>query len=399
MRFDVTIAGAGIVGLATALKIKEANPRLKVCLLEKEKDIAMHQTGRNSGVIHSGIYYKPGSLKAENCIRGYHMLLEFCSRHEIPFQLCGKVILATSIAGIPRIDMLLERGIQNGLTRIKKLTKSGIKEIEPYAAGVAGIWVPYTGIVDYRVVSQKIASLFRSEYSGEIATSERLEKILEEKGGLALETSSKIIHSRVLVNTTGVYSDRVARLSSSVPEVRIIPFRGEYYYIRPEKRNLVRNLIYPLPDPDFPFLGVHFTRRIDGTIEAGPNAVFAFKREGYSKSDFSVKDFLESVCWTGFQRVMFRHAKTGLAEFYRSYSKSAFTRALQKLVPDIRKDDLIAGNSGIRAQACSRNGILLDDFLIEETERIIHVLNAPSPAATASFSIGRFIAEKVIKKF
>ena len=403
MQYDVSIIGGGIVGLATALKIKETNPGLKVCLLEKEKEIALHQTGNNSGVIHAGIYYKPGSLKAQNCISGYKSLLDFCTKHSINFELCGKIIVATAEQELNRLEDLFVRGKQNGLDKIRKITSEEIREFEPHAAGIAGIYVPYTGIIDYRQVCSKYAWIFQSTYSGEIFTSTKVTGISGNKERSILHTTGKEFETRLIVNTAGLFSDRIARLTIPDLDVRIIPFRGEYFKIRPEKEYLVKNLIYPVPDPDFPFLGVHFTRMIKGgaggSIEAGPNAVFAFKREGYKKTDFSAHDVWESFTWPGFQKVMFKYGPIGMGEFYRSFNKNAFTRALQRLLPEIQKDDLVPGGAGIRAQACDRNGKLIDDFLFAETEKVINVLNAPSPAATASLSIGESIAQKVVKRF
>jgi L-2-hydroxyglutarate oxidase len=401
MLYDVAIIGGGIVGFATCLKIKEEKPQLNVCLLEKEKEIALHQTGNNSGVIHSGIYYKPGSLKAQNCLVGYKTLLDFCSDNGIKYDLCGKIIVATREDELTRLEDLFTRGKQNGLDKIRKISHGEIKEYEPHAAGIAGIYVPYTGIVDYRQICSKFAEIFQSEYSGEIFTSTKVIAIKENKDSSTLQTTGKEIEARMIVNTAGLFSDRIARLTFPDLNVRIIPFRGEYYKIRPEREYLVKNLIYPVPDPNFPFLGVHFTRMIKGGggIEAGPNAVFAFKREGYKKKDFSTMDIWESIRWRGFQKVMFKYILTGIGEFYRSYNKHAFTRALQRLIPEIKNEYLIPGGAGVRAQACDKNGNLLDDFLFAETEKVINVLNAPSPAATASLSIGKYIAKKVIKRF
>ncbi len=370
MQFDVAIIGGGIVGLATALKIKESKPNIKICLLEKEKEIALHQTGNNSGVIHSGIYYKPGSLKAQNCISGYNSLLEFCMKNEINFELCGKIIVATREDELSRLEDLFVRGKQNGLDKIRKIISEEIREYEPHAAGIRGIYVPYTGIVDYRQVCNKIAWIFQSTYSGGIYTSTRVTGITENKDISILHTTGKEIETRVIVNTAGLFSDRIARLTIPDLDIRIIPFRGEYYKIRPERENLVKNLIYPVPDPNFPFLGVHFTRMIKGAtgggIEAGPNAVFAFKREGYKKTDFSSRDVWESLSWRGFQKVMLKYTSMGIGEFYRSFNKNAFTRALQRLIPEIQKEDLMPGGAGVRAQACNRNGKLIDDFLFAD---------------------------------
>jgi (S)-2-hydroxyglutarate dehydrogenase len=399
MPYDVLIIGGGIVGLATALVLKETKPELKVCLLEKEHVLANHQTGNNSGVIHSGIYYKPGSLKATNCINGYKMLLDFCNREGIPYELCGKLIVATHEAELMRLEDLYQRGLQNGLLEIKKVAATDIKHYEPYATGIGGIWIPYTGIVNYRTVAEKYAEVFTNRYSGEIFLNEKVIKI-ELKGNISnVVTSNSTFNARVIVNTAGLYSDKIALMTHKDIDVRIIPFRGEYFNVKKDKRHLVKNLIYPVPDPSFPFLGVHFTKRISGEIEAGPNAVFAFKKEGYKKTDINLTELLTSLNWRGFQKIMLKYWRTGMGEYYRSYNKTAFTKALQRLVPSIIKEDLIPGGAGVRAQACSNKGVLIDDFLILEDTNIIHVLNTPSPAATASLSIGKTISDKILSQF
>jgi L-2-hydroxyglutarate oxidase len=399
MNFDVVIIGGGIVGLATALKTKELNPFLSIGILEKEKELATHQTGNNSGVIHSGIYYKPGSLKAENCIRGHRYMTDFCRNNNIPFELNGKIIVATHPGELAGLEGLYTRGLANGLDKIKRLHKEELIEFEPHVAGIAGLYVPYTGIVDYKVVSQKIAELFVKNYSGEIFTNHKVLNIHVSNHEAEVITTERNFTSKLIVNTAGLFSDRIAGLSGFKTDLRIIPFRGEYYRLKPEKEYLVKNLIYPVPDPDFPFLGVHFTRMMKGGVEAGPNAVFALRREGYKKTDISLPDLWDSLSWPGFQKVMLKYTRMGLGEYYRSYNKSAFTRALQRLIPEIRKDDLMPGGAGIRAQACDRNGKLIDDFFFAETERVINVLNAPSPAATASLSIGEYIAKKIVSRF
>jgi (S)-2-hydroxyglutarate dehydrogenase len=399
MNFDVVIVGGGIVGLATALKTKELNPSLKICLLEKESGLAQHQTGNNSGVIHSGIYYKPGSLKAENCIRGYNYLIDFCKENNIDYELKGKIIVATHPAELIRLEDLYNRGLANGLNQIKKLNASQIRDYEKHAAGIAGIAVPYTGIVDYKKVCFRIAQIFVERYSGSIFTNNEVLDINYRTEGVHIRTSQKEITCKLLVNTAGLFSDRISGFSQMKPELKIIPFRGEYFKLKPEKEYLVKNLIYPVPDPNFPFLGVHFTRMINGGVEAGPNAVFAFKREGYKKSDVSFYDLWDSLSWPGFQKVALKYTKIGLGEYYRSFNKSAFTKALQRLVPEIEKEDLVPGGAGIRAQACDRRGGLIDDFFFSETNQAINILNAPSPAATASLSIGETIAKKVADRF
>ncbi|MBU1100655.1 MAG: L-2-hydroxyglutarate oxidase [Bacteroidetes bacterium] len=395
---NITIIGAGIVGLATGLKILEKNPDLKILIIEKEDKVAKHQTGNNSGVIHSGIYYKPGSLKAVNCRKGYDMLLQFCDEHDVQYDICGKVITATSEDQLPYLDNLFERGIANGLTGLKKLTEAELKEIEPHVKGIAGIQVHQTGIIDFLEVSKKYAEVLQSK-GVEIRLNETLLDIKVKVGGCEVITNKSTHSTDYVVTCAGLQSDRVAKLTHPDLPLRIIPFRGEYYKLKKEKRSLVNNLIYPVPDPAFPFLGVHFTRMIDGEVEAGPNAVLSFKREGYTKTSFSAKDTFETFTWPGFIRIAGKFMKTGLGEFYRSYSKAAFVRALQKLIPEITADDLVPGGAGVRAQACDKNGGLLDDFYFAESERVFHVCNAPSPAATSSLSIGEHIAEKLLKRF
>ncbi|MFA5404946.1 MAG: L-2-hydroxyglutarate oxidase [Ignavibacteria bacterium] len=406
--YDVIIAGAGIVGLATTYKLIEKKPGLKICVIEKEDSVSKHQTGNNSGVIHSGIYYKPGSLKATNCRRGYKMLLDFCDENGIPYDICGKVIVATNEEEIPRLDNLFEHGQQNGLQGLKELSSEEVKEIEPYVNAVKGIRVPETGIIDYLSVSEKLTELIK-EKGVEIFFNEKLKQIIDNnsvshftshvsQSYIEILTDKDNYSCKLLITCCGLQSDRVAKLNNKNLNVKIIPFRGEYYTIKKERRNLVKNLIYPVPDPQFPFLGVHFTRMLNGKVEAGPNAVFAFMREGYKKTDIDFSDLADSLFWKGFLSVALKYWKVGKGEFYRSYYKPAFVKALQKLLPDIQADDLEVGGAGIRAQACDIKGNLVDDFLFVENEKVIHVCNAPSPAATSSLSIGDTIAEKVISK-
>lgn len=395
-RFDVIIVGAGIVGLATALQLLEKNPKLKLCILEKENEIAQHQTGHNSGVIHSGIYYKPGSLKAENCKRGYDMLIDFAKKHDIPFDLCGKIIVATKPEELPALENIFKRGVGNELQGIKKLTPEEVKSYEPHVNAVAGVFVPQTGIIDYKQVSKQYLSLIESS-GGEIKTGEKVLSIQEKTDEIIVNTTNFNLTTKQLVNCSGLYADKIAQMTGQANDMSIIPFRGEYFFIKPEKHYLINNLVYPVPNPEFPFLGVHFTRMIQGGLEAGPNAVLAFKREGYKKTDFDRKEFMDILKFPGFYKIIFKYWKEGLEEIYRSMSKSAFTQALQNLVPEINEEDLIPGGAGVRAQACSSAGNLIDDFLILEKPGIINVCNAPSPAATASLSIGKTIAEMVFK--
>ena len=395
--YDITIIGGGIVGTATALSIlKEKN--VKLLLLEAESSLAAHQTGNNSGVIHSGLYYKPGSLKAANCTLGREMMYTFCEQHNIPFDKCGKIVVATSKEEIPALNMLEERGKANGLTGIKRISAEEIKQYEPHANGMDGLFVPQTGIVDYVAVTNKYADLIRDK-GGEIKTNSKLASVKRDGKDLLLFTQHDEYKTKFIVNCGGLQSDRIAKLFGVDPKLQIIPFRGEYYKIKKEKQYLVKNLIYPVPDIKFPFLGVHFTRMIDGEVEAGPNAVLAFKREGYKKTDFSFADLLEMKLYPGFWKMAAKYYKMGFQEFRRSFSKDLFVKSLQKLIPEIQSDDIEAGGAGVRAQALERDGKLVDDFRIVEAERMVHVLNAPSPAATASLSIGKTISEMVIKRF
>lgn len=397
MKYDYVIIGGGIVGLASAYHILKLQPTAKLAVLEKESAVAAHQTGHNSGVIHSGIYYKPGSLKAQNCINGYNMLLDFCNENNIKYDLCGKLIVAVNDSELPELDKLYKRGFENGLTKISYVSQAQIADYEPNLNGVKAISVPYTGIIDYTEVCEKLAALV-IQMGGEIYLNHKVEDISVDTINTEVITVKKTFTTAMLVNCAGLYCDKIAELAGEEIDTKIIPFRGEYYMLRPDKRHLVNNLIYPVPDPDFPFLGVHFTRMINGNVEAGPNAVFAFKREGYHKSDVDLTEMFESLAWPGFQKVAAKYWKTGIGEFYRSFSKGAFTKALQRLIPSITEDDLIPAEAGVRAQACDRAGGLLDDFKIIEKHNAIHVLNAPSPAATSSLSIGKTIAELAVKQ-
>ncbi|HEY0654859.1 MAG TPA: L-2-hydroxyglutarate oxidase [Chryseosolibacter sp.] len=398
MKYDIIIVGGGIVGLATALNVLEKSPGRKVLVLEKETEVAKHQTGNNSGVIHSGLYYKPGSLKARNCIQGYHMLINFCKANDVPFELCGKIVVATEQKEVPLLKNLFDRGAQNGLQGFKMLTASELKEYEPHVNGVAGFFVPQTGIVDYKVVAEKYAELIRNK-GGEIHLGEKVMDIKLESKEVLVVTERTSYQALQLINCAGLYSDKIAKLTVPEIDVKIIPFRGEYYKLKKEKEYLVRNLIYPVPDPNFPFLGVHFTRMMKGGVEAGPNAVLAFKREGYKRSDINLSELAETLAWPGFQKVAKKYWRTGMGEMYRSFSKAAFTKALQKLMPEVQENDLVDGGAGVRAQACDRTGGLVDDFLILEKSQVINVCNAPSPAATSSLSIGQTVAELALKKF
>ncbi len=395
--YDVTVIGAGIVGLGTAYKLLEKDSSLKICIIEKEDRVAAHQTGHNSGVIHSGIYYKPGSLKAENCITGYKMLLDFCDENNIAYDICGKIIVATTEKELKPLQTLFERGKSNGLEGVKYISEDEIKETEPFAKGIKGILVPQTGIVDYKAVSEKIAGII-SLQGAEIKFNEEVQSVKTNGNEVYVTAKNNRYASKVVVACAGLYSDKIASMTNDKINFRIIPFRGEYYKLNKSAKHLVKNLIYPVPDPEFPFLGVHFTRRIDGMIEAGPNAVLAFKKEGYEKCDYNTGELFETLSYKGFHKVAAKFWKTGFYEFRRSFSKKEFVRSLQKLIPDIKESDIVKGGSGVRAQACDINGNLTDDFLFIETERVINVCNAPSPAATSAFSIGKTISEKVFLK-
>ena len=391
--FDCVVVGGGIVGLSVAWAILERKPDCRIAVVEKENAVARHQTGRNSGVIHSGIYYKPGSLKAKLCRAGNQRLLEFCQEHDIPHEVCGKVIVVTTAAEIPLMANLYARGVANGLM-VKKLTASEVKELEPNVNCLAGIHVPSTGIVDFGAVCRKLAELIQTR-GGNLRLGTKLLGFRPEGRQAILETSNGELAGRRIINCAGLQSDRVAILNGAQPGARIVPFRGEYYELKPERRSLVRNLIYPVPDPQFPFLGVHFTRMIDGSVHAGPNAVLSLKREGYNRTSFDLRDFIDTMTYVGFWRMAAKHAKAGLAEIHRSFSKKAFVHSLQRLIPEIQEEDLLPGSAGVRAQALRPDGGLVDDFLIVNGPRAIHVCNAPSPAATASLEIGRVIAEQI----
>lgn len=398
MEHDVVVIGGGIVGLATALQLKRVKPHLKLIVIEKENEVARHQTGNNSGVIHSGLYYKPGSMKATNCINGYNLLVNFCKENEIPFELCGKIVVATDAQELPLLENLYLRGQQNGLQNLKKLRKEELKEYEPHVAGLAGIFVPQTGIVDYKQVALKYAELIQ-KLDGQILLGEQVLNI-QNYGDTSIVITQKASYTtRVVINCAGLYSDKVAELTLPRLDLKIIPFRGEYYKLKKEKEYLVKNLIYPVPDPNFPFLGVHFTRMVKGGVEAGPNAVLAFSREGYRKSDVKLAELRETLTWPGFRKIASKYWRTGLGEMYRSVSKAAFTKALQRLLPEIQASDLVPGGAGVRAQACDRTGGLVDDFLIREAKDVINVCNAPSPAATSSLSIGETVAKIAIRSF
>ena len=403
-QYDLTIIGGGILGLATALKITAAHPNVRLLLLEKEAQLARHQTGNNSGVIHSGLYYRPGSLKAQSCFSGRKELIGFCDANSIPYEICGKVVVATSEAELPRLEELQRRGAANGLKGMEIIGPERLKELEPHAAGIKALYVPETGIVDYRKVAAAYADKVR-DANGDIRLGQKVVGILDRGEEIILQTSGGDYRSKYLINCGGLQSDIVAAMvggknrDSHGEEHRIIPFRGEYYKLAAEREYLVKNLIYPVPDPTFPFLGVHFTRMARGGVEAGPNAVFAYAREGYSHSAINLSDLWRTVSFKGFWAITGKYWRTGFGELYRSLSKKAFVRALQKLLPEIGENDLVPGGAGVRAQAVSASGALVDDFVIRESQSAIHVLNAPSPGATASLAIGQSICAMAEKNF
>lgn len=393
--YDITIIGAGIVGLATAYQLSERQPDLKICVIEKEKQLAPHQTSHNSGVIHSGIYYKPGGTKALNCRKGYRYLLEFCDKHDIPYNLCGKVIVATKEAERPLLEDIFQRGLANGMQNTRKISRAETLALEPHVRAVEAIYVPQAGIIDYKQVAEKYWALTEAK-GGVAALGQAVHDIQVRNEEVVVRTSQQEVRTKVLVTCAGLFSDRVAKMTGQSINFQVLPFRGEYYLLREEKKYLVNNLIYPVPNPAFPFLGVHSTPRMDGRIELGPNAVLAFQREGYNRWQVDFSELWETISYPGFRQIASKYWKTGLGELRRSFSKAAFVKALQQLLPEVKSEDLLPGGSGVRAQACDPQGNLLDDFLILEQPRVVNVCNAPSPAATSSLAIGEMVAEKAL---
>jgi L-2-hydroxyglutarate oxidase len=396
-RFDIVIIGGGIIGLSTAMHLQLIRPQAHLLVVEKESAVAEHQSGHNSGVLHSGVYYKPGSLKARLCVQGAAAMVEFCREHRVPHQICGKVIVASCGEEIPALEMLKQRGEANGLAGLRMLTREQLREVEPYCGGVRALHVPGTGITDYAAVCKKYSEIF-CERGGSISTGTEVTGLQQHGAEMAVESNRGSLAAHFVINCAGLHSDRVSQMAGQKPMVKIVPFRGEYYDLAPQSEHLVRALIYPVPDPQFPFLGVHFTRRIRGGVDAGPNAVLAFQREGYRRRDFNARDFAGTLSYSGFWRMAVRHWRYGLKEFHRSLSKRQFTTALQRLVPDITESDLIEGGSGVRAQALRQDGSLVDDFQFAQSEKMLHVLNVPSPAATASLPIGQMLAEMAAKQ-
>jgi (S)-2-hydroxyglutarate dehydrogenase len=391
--YDFAIVGGGIVGLSTAMTLGQRYPDAKILVLEKESRWAFHQTGNNSGVIHSGIYYKPGSYKAKFCRDGAQSMVDFCRTHDIPHEVCGKVIIATQEKELPLLENLYQRGLENGL-EVKRLTAEETLEYEPHVSCLAGVRVFSTGIADYKQVCQKYAELAQNQ-GADLRLNTRVERMATTSSGRVLETNQGSFEARYVVNCAGLQSDRIAQMGDVDPGAKIVPFRGEYYELTPEKRYLVKGLIYPVPNPDFPFLGVHFTRMIDGSVHAGPNAVLSLKREGYEKTDFDFRDFMEVMTYPGFWKLAAKHADEGIQEIIRSFSKAAFVRSLQRLIPEVQMEDVVPTHAGVRAQALMNDGKLVDDFLIIDGENSMHVCNAPSPAATSSLEIGKAIVERI----
>ena len=395
---DLLVIGAGIVGLATALEVTRRFPDLHIAAIDKEDRVAAHQTGHNSGVIHSGLYYRTGSLKARNCVAGAASMKRFCRDNSIPFEECGKLVVATSQEEVPRLEQLHQRGIANGVPGLRMLSRDEFRQVEPHCDGISALQVPSTGIVDYTTVAQKYAELIRRA-GGDIVFHAKVVGLREDGSANIVETSAGTFRARYVINCAGLYSDTLTRMAGVQTNLEIVPFRGEYYEVRPDRRHLVKNLIYPVPDPRFPFLGVHFTRRVNGSVEAGPNALLAFRREGYTGTSPDLSEALEMLRFPGFRKMAKRYWRMGMAEQYRSWVKSAFTKALQKMVPELQESDLAQGGSGVRAQAVDPNGNLLDDFYFLHSARMIHICNVPSPAATASLEIGKEIVAMMAERF
>lgn len=391
---DLVVIGAGIVGLATAHELLCRHPGLELGVIDKEPKIAAHQTGHNSGVIHSGLYYRPGTARARLAVEGAQAMVEFCREHNVRHEVCGKLVVATRPEELPRLEELARRGAANGVTGLERVPAEEIGRYEPHVRGVAALRVPSTGIVDFREVAEKLAELVRGK-GASLWLGEEVHSIREEGGSVVLETNRERLRTRFAVNCGGLFADRLARMAGLRPDLQVVPFRGEYWELRPERRELVRALVYPVPDPALPFLGVHFSRRVDGRVDAGPNAVLALRREGYSPGDFSFRDLAELATFPGFWRLAGHHFRVGAGELWRSWSRKSFARALGWLVPELEADDLVPAPAGVRAQAVDRSGALVDDFVFARSERVFHVLNAPSPAATASLAIGRAVADEL----
>lgn len=393
---DVVIIGGGIVGLASGWRISQRFPNKSILVLEKETEVAQHQTGHNSGVLHSGIYYKPGSLRALNCREGKEEMEAFCDAEEIPWDQCGKVIVATQESEFSSLDTIFSRGQQNGVT-CEMIDEARLKELEPHVAGIRGIHVPETGIIDYKQVAERLAQLIQ-ETDNQVITGAEVIGIVHHADHITIQTRKGEYSAKQVINCSGLFSDRVARLGGSKPNSKIVPFRGEFFTLKPQAQHLCRTLIYPVPNPEFPFLGVHFTKIIHGGVECGPNAVWAFAREGYSNTHINFRDMFESATYPGFLKMATKYWKTGVKEMWRSLNKAAFVKELQRLVPEIKSEDLETAPAGVRAQALGRDGKIIDDFLIDESDHMINVLNAPSPAATSSLRIGTMVTDVLAKR-
>ena len=392
----IIVVGGGIIGLATAYRLGQKFPNAQITVLEKESSVGRHQSGHNSGVLHAGLYYKPGTTKARLAVRGIRQMVEFCQEHSIPHEICGKLVVATEAEELPRLDDLYIRGQQNGLAGLQKLGPEQLREIEPHAAGLAAIRVPEEGIVDYPRVCEVLSGLIQLS-NGRVVTNAAVQKLRQTQGGWVAYTTAGDFEGDLLINCAGLHCDRIAELAGLKRDLRIVPFRGEYYRIKPGRQYLVRNLIYPVPDPKFPFLGVHYTRMIQGGVEAGPNAVLAFAREGYRKTDLNVRDLADALTYPGLWSFLRRYPRMCFDELRRSFSKRLFCESLQRLVPEIREDDLVPGGAGVRAQALSPSGEMVQDFWIQRQENAVHVLNAPSPGATAALAIGEEIVGQLAK--
>ncbi|MFB0554858.1 MAG: L-2-hydroxyglutarate oxidase [Phycisphaerae bacterium] len=398
--FDIVVVGGGIVGLASAYKITLSHPDIRIAVLEKENRLAAHQTSHNSGVIHSGLYYKPGSNKAKTCTRGRKELVAFAKKYRIPYKICGKIIVATDTKELPNLEKVFHNGKENNIEGIEKIGPDEIKQIEPFCSGIAGIWVPCTGVIDFARVANKLAELIVKKGQGnKVLTSHKVTGFDKHDFYTKVETNQKAFAANYIINCAGLQSDRIAKMDVVETGMRIVPFRGDYYELTEEAAEKVKNLIYPVPNPDFPFLGVHFTRMIDGKVECGPNAVFAFKREGYDKTDFSLIDTWNALTYPGLWKMFLKHWRYGLGEYKRAFSKKLFLKQLQRLIPSLDANDIRPGKTGVRAQALRPNGELIDDFRIERQRNSIHVLNAPSPAATASLAIGDYVNQIATEYF
>ena len=398
--FDIVVIGGGIVGLASACKIILSHPDIRIAVLEKEETLAAHQTGHNSGVIHSGLYYEPGSNKAKTCAKGRKELIAFAREHSIPYEICGKIIVATEEKELANLEKVFHNGLENEIEGVEKIGPDEIKEIEPFCQGIAGIRVPCTGIIDFTKVAEKLGELIETKGKGnKVLTSHKVSGFEKHDFFTRVVTNQGTLNARYIINCAGLQCDRIAKMNGVEPEIKIVPFRGDYYELTEEAKEKVKGLIYPVPDPAFPFLGVHFTRMIDGSVECGPNAVFSFKREGYDKTDFSLTDCWDSLSYWGTWRLFLRHWKYGLGEYTRAFSKKLFLRQLQRLIPSLAADDIKPGKAGVRAQALGSNGELIDDFRVERQGNSIHVLNAPSPAATAALAIGDYVNQIATEYF